>query len=281
MAEQYVVSLAPSAALWLRWRRATPGFPAVPVLVLADPTPAQASSAQRGGAWLSGAQFGALPFARREGEAVLRALGRGTLLLGADASERALKTVDLRRYAVLHLAAHAIVDEEKPERSAVVLAPGAPDEDGLLQAREIAALELDGRAVVLAACSSSIGVSLGGEGVMSLARAFFEAGARSVIGGLWSVRDDDTEALMGTFYARLAEGRSVGDAMSLARRDQIAAGKPAAAWASLVVLGDGAFKPVQPLPWRNRAWPILLAIAALVVPAAAGPLRHRSKRAFR
>ncbi len=278
LAERYVFSLAPSAALWLRWRRATPDAPSEPVLALADPAPSRAPSAQRGGAWLSGAQLGALPFARREGEAVLRALGGGTLLLGADASERALKTVDLRRFGVLHLAAHALVDEEKPERSAVVLAPGAPEEDGLLQAREIAALELGGRTVVLASCSSSRGARLGGEGVMSLARAFFEAGAETVIGSLWPLRDDDTEALMGAFYPRLAEGRSVGEAMSLARRDQIAAGKPAAAWAGLVVLGDGALKPVRPLPRRNRAGLFLSTLVALLMVAAAVAVRRRRSR---
>ena len=139
---------------------------------------------------------------------------------------------------MIHFAAHAVVDEERPGRSAILLAPGGPGEDGLLQMREVAALALEGRAVVLAACSSSRGTVLPGEGVLGLGRAFFQAGARSVLGTLWPLRDDESAAFYSAFYRSLGTGASLGAAFAAARRERITAGDPTAAWAGHVLLGD-------------------------------------------
>ncbi|HMK73111.1 MAG TPA: CHAT domain-containing protein, partial [Myxococcaceae bacterium] len=167
------------------------------------------------------------------------------LLLGEQATERRVKTANLERFSLLHFATHALVDEANPERSAVVLAPGSDEEDGLLQVREITALRLAPCAVVLAACSTSSGRVVQGEGVLGLARAFFEAGARVVVGTRWPVRDDASEQLFDGFYRRLP-GRSVSEAMLEARRERIRAGAPAADWAALVVLGDGGVRLPAP-----------------------------------
>ena len=228
LAARYQTSVAPSAALWLRWRRAPSPRARTPALVLVDPS---------------------LPFARAEGASAIEALGGGSrLLIGPEASEWRLKTTDLREYGILHFATHAVVDEEKPERSAVLLAPGSPVEDGLLQMRDVARLTLSGQVVVLAACSSSNGPMLRGEGAMSLARAFFEAGARAVVGGLWPLRDDEAASLVSAFYRQLARGQTVAQAMAAARLERIGAGAPAAEWAGLTVLGDGEVAPVAAAP---------------------------------
>jgi CHAT domain-containing protein len=168
------------------------------------------------------------------------------VLAGRDASEAALKAADLRRYGVLHLAAHAVVDEERPERSAILLGPGAAAEDGLLQMREIVALRLADPLVVLSACRTAAGTVLEGEGVLGLARAFFQGGARTVVGSLWPLRDDEAERLFAAFYRRLAEGRSVAEALAEAKRERMRRGDPAAAWAGPVVLGDGDARPLRP-----------------------------------
>src|SRR4030095_8618917 len=103
---------------------------------------------------------------------------------------------------------HAVVDEERPERSAVLLSPGAPEEDGLLQPREIAELALHGKLVVLSSCGSATGTLLRGEGVVGIARAFFQAGARTVVASLWPMRDDEAAAIAGSFYRHLRDGES-------------------------------------------------------------------------
>ena len=178
-------------------------------------------------------------------------------------SERALKERDLRQYDILHLAAHAISDESHPERSAVLLSAGAENEDGLLQAREIEGLDLEGRIVVLSACRTVSGAVLSGEGVLSLARAFFEAGAHAVIGSRWPIRDQDAASFFDVFYRRLGEGASLSEALMQAKAEAIAAGRPAAAWASVVLLGDGDFRPFP--QGRPAVTPRLKPAAALVV----------------
>jgi hypothetical protein len=93
--------------------------------------------------------------------------------------------------------------------------------------------------VILSACRSASGTVLQGEGTLGLARAFFQAGARAVIGNLWPMRDDEAEALMGEFSRRLGRGQSLSRALAGARAVRIEDGAPAAAWAGLIVLGDG------------------------------------------
>jgi CHAT domain-containing protein len=261
LAARFEIAVEPSAGLWLRFRRATRTPARQPVLALAD---------------------AALPWGRAEAQAAVEALGGGTALLGADASERALKRLDLRSYGMIHFAAHAVVDEEKPERSAVLLSPGAGDEDGLLQMREVAALDLSGRPVVLAACSSTQGTVLPGEGVLGLGRAFFQAGASAVLGSLWPLRDEEAAAFFFAFYRRVGEGATLGAALAAARRERIEAGEPAAAWAGYVLLGDDSLAPAaaRPAPKLSRAR-ATMGMAAVAVLAAAALIVRARRRARR
>ena len=150
----------------------------------------------------------------------------------------------MKTYGILHFATHAVTDESNPDRSGVLLAPGDPKQDGLLQIREIVDLDLDGRVVVLSACSSNTGALLRGEGVMSLARAFFQAGAHTVVASLWRLRDDEAAGFFDRYYRHLGRGVSVAAALQAAQSELIAEGAPTTAWAGLVVLGDGDMVPL-------------------------------------
>jgi CHAT domain-containing protein len=191
-----------------------------------------------------------------------------------------LKERNLRDYDILHFAAHAIADEGRPERSAVLLAPGADNEDGLLQTREIEGLDLDGRVVVLSACETASGTILNGEGMLSLARAFFAAGAKTVIGTRWPIRDHDAAALFDVFYQRLGEGASLSEALRQAKTQAVDAQQPAAAWASVVLLGDGDFRPFpggRPRPpATSGVSPSLVVLLVLPLAALAWRLARRS-----
>ena len=245
LASRVELVVAPSATLWHQWRsRGRQGSPAY-ALALADPRLAASLdtvAAERSAALHRGLRLGRLPHARREGRSLQRHVGADALV-GEDASESALKRLDLGKYGILHFAAHAIADEAQPERSAVLLSAGSSSEDGLLQAREIEALGLKGCVVVLSACQTASGAVLNGEGVLSLARAFFEAGAHSVIGSRWPIRDTDAAVFFESFYRRLAQGMSLSTALADAKREAIDAGRPATVWAGFVLLGNGDFRP--------------------------------------
>jgi CHAT domain-containing protein/tetratricopeptide (TPR) repeat protein len=296
LAARFRLSLAPSATLFVRWRRQPRVATGLGALALADPAFLGGGDRRGEGAdeaedrlWAleSGARLGRLPYARREGRAVVRYLGGppSRLVVGEDASEEFLKGAPLGRYGLLHFAAHALLDDRRPARSAILLAAGGPAEDGLLQPREIATLDLEGKLVVLSACRSASGKLLLGEGVQSLARAFFQAGARTVVGSLWRLRDDDGAAFFDQFYRFLGQGRSVAAALAEAQEARRRAGAPAAAWAGVVVLGDGDLVPlpggVEPTARARRlallaaSVLLLLAFAAL----AARELRRRRRSA--
>jgi CHAT domain-containing protein len=122
--------------------------------------------------------------------------------------------------AILHLAAHGGYDPSDPLSSLIALAPGG-GEDGKLQTREIFGLPLKGsELVVLSACETNVGEISGGDDVVGLTRAFFFAGAPSVLSSLWSVDDKATEVLMTSFYKHwLEEGMSKAQALQAAQAE--------------------------------------------------------------
>jgi CHAT domain-containing protein len=118
-----------------------------------------------------------------------------------------------------------------------------PAEDGFLQMSEIYNLKLNAELVTLSACQTAQGKLVRGEGLVSLGRAFLYAGAKSVLGTLWSVADDPSSAkLMGGFYDYLQQGKSRGAALRLAKLDlingQSAPHRHPFYWAAFVLMGS-------------------------------------------
>ena len=102
-------------------------------------------------------------------------------------------------------------------------------------------VRLDAELVTLSGCETALGEEMGGEGLMSLTRAFQFAGARSVLASLWRVPDQSTADLMVGFYAHLKEGHDKVEALQLVQRDLNRSGKKAAhpfRWAAFAVFGD-------------------------------------------
>jgi hypothetical protein len=274
LGERFDISEVPSATLWVRMRESKAVATGDGVLVLADPDVTRGSPD-------GGQRLETLPGARREADAIARILDLGprAVATGSAASERLIKTTPLGTMSIVHMAAHARADTAFPERSAVFLAPGDPGEDGWLQPSEIAALDLRGRLVVLSACDSAEGSLLPGEGPLSLARAFFSAGARAVVATRWPLRDDDAEFMMQRFYESLGAGMSVAAALRHARQEAIAEGLPAAAWAGIIALGDGLQQPVTARPVRGSGQLWIGAIGVVMAIALIGVVWKRRREA--
>ena len=126
------------------------------------------------------------------------------------------------------------------------VAAGPDEEDGILTAEEVAALNLEGvEWAVLSACETGLGTVAAGEGVMGLRRAFQVAGVRTVIMSLWAVEDGATRAWMEALYrARLGDYLETPDAMRQASlaliRERKAQGLSTHPfyWAAFVAAGD-------------------------------------------
>jgi CHAT domain-containing protein len=161
-----------------------------------------------------------LPRAREEIERVASSMAEATTLVGSDASEQELVALAqsgaMREYDTIHLATHTLVDDELPERSALVLSlvdlpdpleavmEGGRVYDGLLTLKEILRdWELEADLVTLSGCQTGLGREVAGEGSVGLAHAFLQVGARSLLVSLWRVEDEATSLLMGRFYENL------------------------------------------------------------------------------
>ena len=120
---------------------------------------------------------------------------------------------------MLHVAAHAEVDDVDPLFSRILLASDG-QERGLLEAREVYGLQLkDVSLVTLSACESGLGKVDKGDEIIGFTRSFLSAGVSSIVASLWPVADDATEALMTRLYGSMTQGADLMDAMRAAQLD--------------------------------------------------------------
>jgi CHAT domain-containing protein len=175
--------------------------------------------------------------------------GKTFVLTGDEATESAVKRLPLSNFRMLHFAVHSTVDEEFPDRSALIFStPDNTDsEDNLLQAREIVGLNINAELVTLSACDAGTGRIEGVAGMNSLVEAFLMAGARSVVASTWSADDTFTAALMRRFYTNLRQGLDKAEALTLAKRELLYMHGPNALpfyWAGFRLVGDahGSFR---------------------------------------
>jgi CHAT domain-containing protein len=75
------------------------------------------------------------------------------------------------------------------------------DNDGILTAEDVAALDLKGTwLVTLSACDTGVGDAKAGEGVLGLRRGFLQAGVQHLLITLWPISDEKTVQIMTDFY---------------------------------------------------------------------------------
>lgn len=169
-----------------------------------------------------------LPHSADEVGSVSRGFANRSVFVGARATEAAAKRTDLAQFRYLHFAVHGFTDAVDPSQSGLALTVEGND-DGVLRMDEIARLKMNADLVTLSACRTATGRFLTGEGLLSLGRAFFYAGARQVVASLWDVNDASTSALMSAFYRHIDAGQPVADALREAKLSLLRGGR--ATWA--------------------------------------------------
>jgi len=189
-------------------------------------------------------KLAALPSTESEITSIAKLVGgRSTMLLRNQATEAAFKAEPLSQVQVIHLALHGQADSAFPDRSALVFSSGGrPQEDGLLQAREIRKLPINAELVTLSSCDAGLGRIDGEAGVSSLVDAFLDAGAKSVVASLWPAEDTYTKGLMEAFYRHLVQGETKKEALRRAKMDMLrefGETVPPLYWAGFVLVGDG------------------------------------------
>jgi len=226
--ERHPVVVASSARLFLR--PAGAAGHARPDVALVVGNPSQDESVD----------LPSLPGAEQEAMEIAGLYPGATRLLRDSATRR--RFFDAAPSAsVIHIAAHAIANEEFPDLSRLFLAADA-ETSGAITANDLGRINFSRtRLVVLAACGTAAGATFRGEGVTSLARPFLARGVPQVLGTLWQVDDQTSRRLFTEFHRGYVKGLGAAKALQLAQleilRDRALASTN---WAATILLGSAA-----------------------------------------
>lgn len=197
---------------------------------------------------------------------------KGAIYIGDKATkDNFLRTAS--SHGVIHLATHALADDENPIKSYIAFYPTDTNNETSykLFLPEIYNLRLDStNLVILTACETGSGQLIKGEGIMSLSRAFTYAGCSNIITSLWKADDDITATIAISLHNYLKKGKSPAEAMRLAKLDFLksdqfdARQKSPGNWATLRVIGTIAEskKRSSVLSWMI---PVLIATTVVVI----------------
>ena len=162
----------------------------------------------------------------------------GDVRAGSEATKASFLS-ESADYKIVHLATHASSGSD----------PWVAFSDAKLEANELYTFKTQSDLIVLSACNTSTGIMAHGEGVMSLARGFFYAGANSVVSTLWNVSDQAASFIMKDFYEELAAGNSKSESLRAAKLDYLKTHSLSDAspyyWASFVLIGDTDAVPLD------------------------------------
>ncbi|OQX28247.1 MAG: hypothetical protein BWK80_01150 [Desulfobacteraceae bacterium IS3] len=106
---------------------------------------------------------------------------------------------NIGNFGIIYMASHGEFDPINPLFSAIKLAKDT-DADGNLEAAEVFGLKINADMVVLSACQTGLGKVTEGDDLIGLNRAFFYAGAHTIVSTLWRVSDLSTAILIKQFY---------------------------------------------------------------------------------
>jgi CHAT domain-containing protein len=183
-----------------------------------------------------------LPFAESEVNQLQFKLGGDAFTHSKGNAQRSVFIEKASNYDILHLSMHGTVDDREPMKSALQF---VNEKDSLdpLAVIDVNNLDLSNNDLtVLSACNTGTGVLQKGEGIMSLSRAFAQAGCGSLVMSLWTLQDTYTTEIITHFYDNLKNSQPKDIALANAKRaflnlDESERRAPNY-WASLVVIGS-------------------------------------------
>ena len=166
-----------------------------------------------------------LPDTREEVSQIAETLGADLtrdVFFGKAANEVQVKAMNLAAYKVVAFATHGLMPGDLDGLMQPALALSAPqvtggDQDGLLTMSEVLGLRLDADWLVLSACNSGAGDGAGAEAISGLGRAFFYAGARSLLVSNWPVETTSARLLTTSLFREQVRAPELGRAELLRR----------------------------------------------------------------
>ncbi|MEM6516734.1 MAG: CHAT domain-containing tetratricopeptide repeat protein [Bacteroidota bacterium] len=180
-----------------------------------------------------------LPGAREEITSIEK-MTNGTAFLD-DTATKSNFLKESPKFNILHLAAHAEIDQNNPMQNTIIFSKN--DKDELLTASEIYSLGLKANLAVLSSCNTGFGKIEKGEGVMSLSRAFAYAGVSSTVMTLWQIPDTESSQITTAFYKALEDGMPKNEALQFAKLEYLTTTEDMALrepyyWAGFILSGN-------------------------------------------
>jgi len=183
----------------------------------------------------------------------INALEKGSIYFREEATKsKFLNTIGDTK--IMHLATHADAGQQ----------PWIAFHDNKLELHELYTLKNQAELVVLSGCNTSIGTSIQGEGVLSLARGFFYGGTNTVVSSLWNSNDKSTALLFEQFYKNLTKGQTRSASLRQAKLDYLDSHSLSQAspyyWASFVLMGN-----TDSLPQKERNTMLYVIIGVIIL----------------
>lgn len=183
-----------------------------------------------------------LPAAEAEVKGIAEVFPSTEAVFGSNVTKKAVEAEDKLKKRILHFATHGVLDPSTPLNSYIQLATADTPELARLTLGEIGGLSLRKvDLVTLSACQTATeNKEPDGTEVTTLASAFSNAGANTVLASLWSVGDESTKEFMVEFYRQLASGASKSAAVQSAAVKLMKNPKFSRPlyWAPFVLMGD-------------------------------------------
>ncbi|MFK7748247.1 MAG: CHAT domain-containing protein [Kordia sp.] len=152
-----------------------------------------------------------------------------------EAATRAEFLKSSQQKGILHINTHAGIDNKTK-------VPWLALHDTLISLKDIYIMNRSHALVFLDACKTGDGKLQKGEGIESLSRAFFHAGAKSVIASQWNANEKATNEISVSFFKALKQGNSKSSALRKAKLAYLSqhelSGTFPYFWASLTLTGN-------------------------------------------
>jgi CHAT domain-containing protein len=182
-----------------------------------------------------------LPGARAEVGDIRALYPRSDVLTGDDATASQFLRL-ANGHAIIHIAAHGVVNGDAPSQSFLLFASRGADHGVLNAAALMRELHADTtRLVVLGACSSAGGLPVGAEGIAPLVRPMVGVGIPGVVGALWDINDATARDLLVSFHRHYRQGEDSAVALRSAQLELLRSKNPilrsGLTWAPFQVIG--------------------------------------------
>ncbi len=172
-------------------------------------------------------------------------------------------------FGMIHLATHASANDEYPDYSYLAFSETG-EESNVFYIKDLYNTVLNADMVTLSACQTGIGKLRKGQGMISLSKGFFYAGAKSLVNTLWKINDKSSVRLMEFFYEGLGKGKTKKEALRDAKLKYLETTNDDLLrhpyyWSAFVVSGDTSPIGANKFWWFMACGIVLLGMAGALI----------------